>query len=396
MKTSHPIVGDPPLMRILSPGALLSRKREEFGWTRAEVARELNLSERQIEAIEKDDYPILPGKTYIMGYWRSYAKLLQISIDESIQVHRANLSTDRDPLKPSTGHSEVQGREERSRKRWVWVFGMLLAVFLIGIWYWQSPNVDLPPRVAGFIDSLRSGESGRNEGVELPMNDGDHLPEGPTPETGSELVLPEPNFSEDQAVVEIDTKGYEVLVFESPIPETVRFLPTAVPEPNLTPTQEVKRDVGDEREPPTTKRVADLSTEQADERPGPVDMEPSEPAPVPSADSSVDASSVEDRTVARIASVPEPALASGFETNPVDHRIAFEVAQETWIDVRDSTGIRLIYRTVNRGEDIQLTGVPPYSVFIGSADGVTVRYRGAKVPFLAHESGLFARFEVGE
>ena len=79
----------------------------------------------------------------------------------------------------------------------------------------------------------------------------------------------------------------------------------------------------------------------------------------------------------------------------MDHRIVFHVSKESWIDVRDSTGERLIYRTVNRGEDIQLTGTPPYSVFIGSAEGVRVQYRGEEVPFEAHESGLFARFEVG-
>jgi cytoskeleton protein RodZ len=78
-----------------------------------------------------------------------------------------------------------------------------------------------------------------------------------------------------------------------------------------------------------------------------------------------------------------------------ERKIVFKVEQESWIDVRDATGERLIYRTVNRGEDIQLQGQPPYSVFIGSAEGVSVQYQGREVPFKVHESGLFARFEVG-
>ena len=51
---------------------------------------------------------------------------------------------------------------------------------------------------------------------------------------------------------------------------------------------------------------------------------------------------------------------------------------------------------MNRGEAISLSGNPPYSVFIGSAEGVAVQYQGEAVPFKAHESGLFARFEVGQ
>jgi len=87
---------------------------------------------------------------------------------------------------------------------------------------------------------------------------------------------------------------------------------------------------------------------------------------------------------------------SAQNTDSGDQRIVFNVAKESWIDVRDSTGERLIYRTVNRGEAISLKGNPPYSVFIGSAEGVAVQYQGAPVPFKAHESGLFARFEVGQ
>lgn len=76
-------------------------------------------------------------------------------------------------------------------------------------------------------------------------------------------------------------------------------------------------------------------------------------------------------------------------------QIVFKVTQESWVDVRDNSGERLIYRTVNRGEDIRLQGKPPYSVFIGSPDDVAVEYQGKNVPFKAHETGLFARFEVG-
>jgi cytoskeleton protein RodZ len=44
----------------------------------AEVARQLRLSTRQIEALEADDHASLPGKTFLRGFLRNYAKLLQL------------------------------------------------------------------------------------------------------------------------------------------------------------------------------------------------------------------------------------------------------------------------------------------------------------------------------
>ena len=83
---------DPSAGGIATPGQLLGARRKEFGWSSKDVARALRLSEQQILAIEQDDYSKLPGKTYVMGYWRSYSQLLQVNIEDSIQIHRANLS----------------------------------------------------------------------------------------------------------------------------------------------------------------------------------------------------------------------------------------------------------------------------------------------------------------
>lgn len=368
-----------PALGIPSPGQLLSAKREEYGWSRRDVARELHLSERQIEAIEQDDYTQLPEKTYVMGYWRSYAQLLEMSIEESIQVHRANLDGHINSLSAPSGHTEVHGKVERSRKRGALLFGLLLVIFLVAVWYWQDPDAGVSEWIGTSMKKFSQSNTQEAQDAVIetePAPAEEPAATGEPASNGAILALPEPNFSENQEVVEINTRGYEVLVFESPLPAPPPA--PAIPETAAGADTGASAATSGETAAGTGNTAQSGTPAQAEDQVASAETPPEETA----AGGSAPAASQSE-------AAPEPAPA------PVDHRIVFHVSKESWIDVRDSTGERLIYRTVNRGEDIQLTGTPPYSVFIGSAEGVRVQYRGEEVPFEAHESGLFARFEVG-
>ena len=378
-----------PALGIPSPGELLYAKREEFGWSRRDVARELHLSERQIEAIEQDDYDGLPGKTYVMGYWRSYAQLLEMDIENSIQVHRANLSGIRRSLSPPSGHTEVHGKVERSRKRGALLFGVLLVIFLMAVWYWQDPHAGISQMIdtgmKKFLHSITREEQDSADVIETPSVEASTAIDAQVPDERN-LAVPEPNFSENQEAVEIDTQSYEVLVFDIPVP-----IPPPPP-----PQEESGEATADVADPDAGSAGATAAVDGTADVAGSGTGAPAEDLAASSEPPSGEP--VEDvaaPVAAQPEPAPEPAPAGESGASAVDDRIVFQVSKESWIDVRDSTGERLIYRTVNRGEDIRLRGVPPYSVFIGSAEGVRVEYRGKEVPFEAHESGLFARFEVG-
>lgn len=60
------------------PGGRLRQGREAKGLTTADIAQALKFSARQIEALEANDYSILPGVTFIRGAVRSYAKFLKL------------------------------------------------------------------------------------------------------------------------------------------------------------------------------------------------------------------------------------------------------------------------------------------------------------------------------
>ncbi|HEX5514952.1 MAG TPA: RodZ domain-containing protein [Gammaproteobacteria bacterium] len=61
-----------------APGRLLRAARERKGLSLQDAADSLNLMRGIIEAIEADRYDLLPPRTFLKGYLRSYARLVEI------------------------------------------------------------------------------------------------------------------------------------------------------------------------------------------------------------------------------------------------------------------------------------------------------------------------------
>jgi cytoskeleton protein RodZ len=77
-------------------GDKLTRAREALGLGIVDVAAKLKLSERQIEAMEAEDFAQLPGEVFSRGFVRNYARLLKLDPEQLIipvDVHAAVAET---------------------------------------------------------------------------------------------------------------------------------------------------------------------------------------------------------------------------------------------------------------------------------------------------------------
>jgi cytoskeleton protein RodZ len=61
-----------------SVGDLLRRTREARSLQVGDIAHALKLGARQVEALERDDWSALPGTTFIRGFVRNYARLIDV------------------------------------------------------------------------------------------------------------------------------------------------------------------------------------------------------------------------------------------------------------------------------------------------------------------------------
>ena len=63
---------------VQRPGEYLRQIRISLARDIEDVAAELRIPQKSIEALEQDQYTLLPEATFIKGYYRSYAKYLNV------------------------------------------------------------------------------------------------------------------------------------------------------------------------------------------------------------------------------------------------------------------------------------------------------------------------------
>ena len=72
----------------MSVGEVLRRTREHKGLTIVYIADRLKIRQGYLEALEKDDVSILPGRVYAIGFVRSYAGFLGLDEDKLVYLFK--------------------------------------------------------------------------------------------------------------------------------------------------------------------------------------------------------------------------------------------------------------------------------------------------------------------
>jgi cytoskeleton protein RodZ len=68
---------------------------------------------------------------------------------------------------------------------------------------------------------------------------------------------------------------------------------------------------------------------------------------------------------------------------------------DSWAEVSDSTGKRLVYQLAEKNTDLNLTGEPPFTILLGNAPEVQVFYKGKEFDHTRYHRDEIAYFRVG-
>lgn len=162
------------------PGAQLRNARTARGLSIDDVARSLNLSPRHIAAIEDEDYQSLPAPTYVRGYLRSYAQLLELSPDKLVAAYqRLPASSRRVDL---TAPASVE-RELTSSHALMKLGTAVVAVVVFGlaaVW-WSNHDAGSPVASEGTEVAATHAEETAGGGVERGPETTQAKPDSPTP-----------------------------------------------------------------------------------------------------------------------------------------------------------------------------------------------------------------------
>jgi len=111
-----------------SLGQKLRETREQHNFSLEQVARDTHISKQYLEALEQENFSMIPGETYIIGFLRNYAEYLSLNPEELVALYK-NIQIQEQPL-PMT---ELLDRSRpKSSSRIIVLLVIILAVLGAG------------------------------------------------------------------------------------------------------------------------------------------------------------------------------------------------------------------------------------------------------------------------
>lgn len=356
-----PAQADAPAEVAATAGLRLKAAREEAGLSVDDVSRQLKLAPRQVLAIERDDHASLPGRTFVRGFVRNYARLLKLDADAVLAAlpgegGSANLErTALAPTPPAMGELPREARGTRPMSRWA-IPLVLVAIIAIAAVY-ELTRAPAPP--AG-----RTPPSDR-----------------PVPADTIVQPLPNPVGSEPARA---DTPPP---VVEPRAPEATATVAASAPPPAAVASA---RPASSERGIPSSATSQALVNPLAAVAPAPSAPSPAPPpAAAPSSAPAIVAASPAPPSPA-IAAAPAPS--SAVARAPATLTLTFRGT--SWIEVRDRGGSVVLSMTGNDGASRDIAVAPPGELTVGNAAGLDASWRGRPLDLTPHTRQNVARVRL--
>lgn len=372
------------------PGNVLRTKREEYEWSIEAVAEALHLSSYVVKSIEADRYDELPGATYVIGYWRSYARLLGIDLEETIDANKRNLNIVV-PETPSLHMANAYHPVQRSGFL-IWI-GILALLASLVYYSWQQ----------NFYGLFDAGGEDSTEQSEVSVTDDEQTLVGADADADSGVLrkIEKTSFQNQSTNLEAQ-KSEQNLSTQSSQNNAAIELNVTTPESGLLMQSQQDDSLLDDKstnvpgveaetivdEPPSEVLAQDglvLSGEVA------VKQAEIETADNPDQDSQTSEGTVTEETTV---DSEQPKAQTNAITSGNGAILVLSLSKDSWLDIRDKTNKRLVYATEKAGDTIKVNGTPPFYLYIGTPSGVSLKYKGEDVDFETHKSGLFARFKL--
>jgi cytoskeleton protein RodZ len=133
------------LSPAVTAGALLGAAREASGLSIDAVAQQLKLAPRQVRALEEDDFTHLPGRTFVRGFVRSYARLVRLDPDKVLGALPAGAMAPAleaptlQPTAPTMGELPTTDHSKPGWARWAIPLTLAAVVAAAAVYEWMRP-----------------------------------------------------------------------------------------------------------------------------------------------------------------------------------------------------------------------------------------------------------------
>ena len=118
-------------------GEVLRKKREDIGLSIDHIANQLNLDSKLIELLEKNDFEKFNIETYLKGYLRAYAKVLDLDDDVIINLYKQSNPEKTPEILPNVKPKVQRNSADRSVKLFSYIIGITIALSIL-VWYQKN------------------------------------------------------------------------------------------------------------------------------------------------------------------------------------------------------------------------------------------------------------------
>jgi len=314
------------------------------------VAGELHLTTTVIESLERDDYEALPGRVFVVGYLRKYARLLGLDPEPLLAAYQARAPRTEPLHAGSTSRPELQTGSSHVVVRLVSALLLVLLAALTYIWW-----VDRQPVMETEMDDA---------GV---VQDKEMQQETETASASAPEVIPQPQVPAPIGLAGTGAGAGAVTM----APETAAGVQHSSPEPRPSDETPV--------EPATATSSVGSETDTSGGAEG--------------AGAGAGNSELTTTGEGTEASAQGGEGAEG-EAAATDGEVVMSFAGPCWVDVRGSDHKYKLFGEMKKGDRRVLGGTPPYSVILGNAAAVTITVDGKAVDLSAKSKGNVARFTL--
>ncbi len=308
---------NPGSRRSTGPGDRLQAARIEQDLSIEDVATRMHLSIGILKAIEVNNFDEVTAPIFVKGYLRAYARIVSLDEDEIIQQY-LDYYSDEDPPISSTSNLAPEISSDDARIKWTTYLVIVGLLGLLAVWWWNQYQIktDVVSLDAEQTDSMQQPEVASNTVV-------------------SETVTePEPDTS---------SATEEVAVLSMPVDE---------PEvAELTVTAETQEQVTLQQAEAEAEEVVQEGLVQQD---------------------LVQQDLVQQESEARELDVLSEEIS---RISPMgSEQLKIIIHADTWIDIEDASGHQLVRELIRANQELNLTGMAPFAVFLGNGHGVELIY----------------------
>jgi len=312
-------------------GNLFRSVREQAGRQLSDVAAELHINAQYLEALEDEDFDHLPSESFARGYIRAYARALETDPQPLLDAYSQSAPA------PAAWHANQPLEEQTQPSRLPLMLGTAAVaatvVTLFVIWFLGS----------GYVNDLPST-------VDQSVEDEAESPKAPEAAVNLEKRSPPPDAlgvtdrQDDKAAIAVAAKGLTNEHHAAPASHKVdsnasdsNALPETVADKNAAGA--VSADTESKREAVTSEEKEQPSSRvEADDK--------------------------------------NPDL---LRAPAGDDKVEITLNDDSWVDIKDANGERLLRGLYLKGASKTLIGKAPFQVFLGNAPAVTLQAAGKPV-----------------